>query len=306
MSALTLTGAPKVAVRQHRLTLRLFTAAVLLTGALTVALAVLASTSDEDRGAARIGRGSLDYLLLAAQTPMALLPLLVGAFVAGPLVARELENGTYTWLWTQSVSPARWLATNVTIAALVAATGSAVLAAVFRLGAENAGSPRFRPLTEGIYGMIGPVTVGYSLLGVGLGVLLGMLIRRTVPAMVAAAVAVTVVNQIFVRSLRDELWPVVTIDLKDDLAGSTSHHVVEDGVMTATGGKVPLDACFSDGRSIEGCAKTHQGVSFYADVHPESHFWPLQLIETGILIAVAALAVAVAFRVLDKRHGGSA
>lgn len=41
----------------------------------------------------------------------------------------------------------------------------------------------------------------------------------------------------------------------------------------------------------------------YHDYHPASHFWPLQLVETGILLALAALAVFAAFRVLRRLHG---
>ncbi|MEU6015011.1 hypothetical protein ABZ826_13465 [Streptomyces sp. NPDC047515] len=41
---------------------------------------------------------------------------------------------------------------------------------------------------------------------------------------------------------------------------------------------------------------------YLVDYHPASHFWPLQLVETGILLALAALAVALAFRVLRRRH----
>ncbi|MEK8144329.1 hypothetical protein NKH18_28275 [Streptomyces sp. M10(2022)] len=42
---------------------------------------------------------------------------------------------------------------------------------------------------------------------------------------------------------------------------------------------------------------------WFYDYHPASHFWPLQLVETGILLVLAALAVALAFRVLRRRHG---
>lgn len=42
--------------------------------------------------------------------------------------------------------------------------------------------------------------------------------------------------------------------------------------------------------------------SQYLDYHPGSHFWPTQLIETGIVLALAALALFAAFRVLRARH----
>lgn len=40
----------------------------------------------------------------------------------------------------------------------------------------------------------------------------------------------------------------------------------------------------------------------YVDYHPESHRWPLQLVESGILLAAAALAVYLAYRLLRRLH----
>jgi hypothetical protein len=39
--------------------------------------------------------------------------------------------------------------------------------------------------------------------------------------------------------------------------------------------------------------------------HPSAHFWPLQLVETGIVLAVAALATTAAFLVLRRRTGAA-
>lgn len=45
----------------------------------------------------------------------------------------------------------------------------------------------------------------------------------------------------------------------------------------------------------------HDITAHYLDYHPASHFWPVQLVETGILLALAALALTLAFRVLRRR-----
>ncbi|MFF4253995.1 hypothetical protein ACFY1L_22600 [Streptomyces sp. NPDC001663] len=39
----------------------------------------------------------------------------------------------------------------------------------------------------------------------------------------------------------------------------------------------------------------------YANHHPQSHFWPMNLVETGILLTIAALATTAAFLVLGHR-----
>jgi len=61
---------------------------------------------------------------------IAFVPLLIGMFWGGPLVAREIEQGTYRLAWTQSVSRGRWLATKLGIFLLGAAAVAAILTAV--------------------------------------------------------------------------------------------------------------------------------------------------------------------------------
>jgi hypothetical protein len=46
----------------------------------------------------------------------------------------------------------------------------------------------------------------------------------------------------------------------------------------------------------------HSGLTdFWATYHPESHFWPIQLVESGVVLAVAGLATAAAFALLRRR-----
>src|SRR5215470_9702610 len=42
-----------------------------------------------------------------------LVPVLVGVFLGAPLVARELERGTFRLIWAQSVTQLRWLLVKV-------------------------------------------------------------------------------------------------------------------------------------------------------------------------------------------------
>src|SRR6266540_2110085 len=69
------------------------------------------------------------------------LPLLVGMFFGGPLVAREVEHGTHRLVWTQGVSRLRWAIVKF---GLVGASAVAVLA-----------RPRFRPTVERRFPVLG-------------------------------------------------------------------------------------------------------------------------------------------------------
>src|SRR6202034_3009374 len=121
-----------------------------------------------------------------------LLPALIGAFVGAPVLARELETGTFRYAWTQGFGRWRWaLAKLVALAVvLVAAAGafSVLLSWCYQpyLAAGNQ--------DLGIYGNSALVTVfglravtfpAWTLAVFAIGALAGMLIRRVVPAIVA-------------------------------------------------------------------------------------------------------------------------
>ncbi|MFG2622528.1 hypothetical protein ACGFXC_33430 [Streptomyces sp. NPDC048507] len=205
-----------------------------------------------------------EYVALA----MAALPLFLAAFAAGPLIARELESGTYRLQWTQASSPARWLASRLAVpvvAVLLVLPSFALSAAWIRRGSLDTWYP-VQWYDTFVYAAIGPAGVGYALLGIAFGVLAGLLVGRTVPAMAVALAAVGVVGTALVL-LRPRLWPAA--EGRPGGAGVWQTPAAADGA----------------GR-----------------YHPESHFWPLHLVESAILLALAGAAVFAAFALLRRRH----
>jgi hypothetical protein len=113
------------------------------------------------------------------------IPILAGAFLGAPLLARESENGTAGLAWTQGVGRTAWLLAKVTpiaVLLIIAAVGVG-LEVRWRLAQLACGLPvtwapayfDLRPLP-----FAGWVTAGFSL-----GVFLGAVIRRSVPAIAA-------------------------------------------------------------------------------------------------------------------------
>ena len=112
-------------------------------------------------------------------------PALIGIFWGAPLIARELETGTYRLAWNQSITRTRWLATKLGIigAATVATTGLLSLAVTtWANRIDVAAGDRIMPE---LFGARGIVPIGCAIFAFMLGVTFGMLIRRTIPAMVA-------------------------------------------------------------------------------------------------------------------------
>ncbi len=243
----------------------------------------------------------LRWALDVTATGLLLLPLAVAALTAGPLIAREMETGTYRLAWTQSVTPARWLAAKVLLAAVVATAGTALVIGAFRVTRKPAAANDFQMLWDSpVYAAMGITTLAYGLLAIGVGALTGLLVRRTVVAMSVAGLA-TGGLMLLVTTLRPHLWPVATLSALGD---QQDLWILQQGKLTASGKRLFWEDCYGlPGTSPEQCMADRGAVGEFHDVHPSSHFWPLQLVETGIVLALAAAVVAAAFWLLRRRHG---
>ncbi len=149
-------------------------------------------------------------LQIALSALLLIVPALVGVFFGAPLVARELEAGTYCLAWTQSVTRVRWLVVKLAVVGLASsllAGGLSLMVAWWANPINIVNQSRFSPAN---FGMFGIVPFGYALFAFALGVTINVLFRRMLPAMattlvgyVAARLAVTVwIRPHFVAPLR--------------------------------------------------------------------------------------------------------
>ena len=137
-----------------------------------------------------VDRG-LQYAVMAL---VLVVPALIGMFWGSPLIAHELETGTFRLAWTQSVSRTRWLLTKlglVGLASFLAAALLSLMATWWLSPVDKVNADRFG---GGNFGVHGFVPGGYALFAFALGVTAGLVIRRTLPAM-----AVTLVGFVAAR-----------------------------------------------------------------------------------------------------------
>ncbi len=119
-------------------------------------------------------------------------PVLIGAFVGAPLLAGELETGTFRFAWTQGFGRWRWaLAKLVLLAVVLAAAAGACGVLVswyyqpyFASGNQALGLYQIPALVT-LFSLRGVAFPAWTLAAFVIGALAGMLIRRVVPAIVA-------------------------------------------------------------------------------------------------------------------------
>lgn len=315
-----LRGPARLVIRQHR---RAFQLLILLTVLAVTGLVAVALWAGHDADAfARTGchvdtvttercaqatreyidgQFRLNHTQAVAALLLALLSAAYGAFMAGPAIGRELESGTHRLAWTQSVSPARWLTAKLAVPATLIVACTLVLTATctwFSTRNEFNPAPWY---DGGVYGTTGTLPVAQALSGLALGTLAGLLLRRTFASM-AVAVAVQGIALQGLHTVRDHLWPVAHRSYSLTGSNSGSMWVLDTGFRTGNGERLPRSSCFPTHEDTRACLNALGVTGRYVDYHPESHHWPLQLVESGILLVAAAVAVYASYRLLRRLH----
>ncbi|MGW4372926.1 ABC transporter [Streptomyces albidoflavus] len=251
-------------------------------------------------------------LLQQSQNVLLLVPLVIAAYAAGPLTARERELGTHHLLWTQSAaSPVRWLRSTLALSSVGVAVGAVLLVMVYRTAlAPVDGAWGVGGWVPGGYVGSGPVLVAYCLLGLAFGVCAGTLIGRALPA-IFAGVAGTGLLLVAGTFGRPWLWPVSTVvtpfsegrgawpspgtDWPEGAAVRGQWLVTGDGV------RIDPASCTAPTGGIKECGVRAGVESWLVEFHPLSHRLPLQLVESGLVLLLAVLAAGAAFLVLRRR-----
>jgi hypothetical protein len=253
---------------------------------------------------------------------MYLVPALIGIFWGAPLIARELESGTHRLAWNQSVSRTRWTVVKLGLVGLAAVATAGLLSLMIGWWASPIDSAMHfgQPFSGAYLPRLGPVVfaargvapLGYAAFAFALGVTAGVLIRKTLPAMavtLAIFAAVQIVMPIYVRpylipavhatapfnAFENNQMNLTSPGNRMTLLGNFSRPgawILSNETVTPSGqlftgpagpaclGNSPPNACNVWVNTLH----LRQEVSY----QPASRFWPLQFIETGIYLVLAA------------------
>jgi hypothetical protein len=251
------------------------------------------------------------------------LPALIGAFVGAPILARELETGTFRYAWTQGFGRWRWaLAKLVLLAAMVTAAAGAVSVVFswyyqpyFAAGNEGRFLTALSPLSSGLFDLRGIAFAAWTLAAFAIGAFAGLLIGRVVPAIVATLVAYAGLAVAVGTSLRQHyLAAVITRNVNVPGSALILRQWWNKGDEFAFG-RAPLSLLeqicppppagvnrgnFSKEGFVGHCLSQH-GYTRWTSYQPASRFWPFQFIEAGWLLALSLLLIAATVWLVHRR-----
>ena len=252
--------------------------------------------------------------LLSKVAYLNFLPMLVGIFWGAPLVAREMETGTYRLAWTQSITRQRWLSSK--LALFVVSTVALGAAFSLLLGwwlhpfAQLQFGGGYSRMSQDSFDFQGIVPIAYSLFAFSVGAAAGAIARRVLPAM-AITFAVYLPLRLWVQSLRAHFATPLAIKyqaLTTSPRSGLGDWVIQSRIVNGAGRTVSDQTVFSAcgvGPSTQKAdvfrclaASGYRQIDLY---QPASRFWAFQAIEFAIFAGLALLLLVITLLWVTRR-----
>jgi hypothetical protein len=246
-------------------------------------------------------------------------PAVIGAFAGAPLLARELESGTFRYAWTQGAGRMRWVVTHLVTGALGVAVISAAFGALITWYDHPLVASGIEPrLHTSEFPLTGVAVVGWALAAYALGVLVGLVSRRVVAALAATLALWTGLAFLAADVLRAHYQtPLATRRLQlagGDLpiqqwwthggtrasAAQINQVLQAIGVQSSNGGG-NFDARPGSATIDPVQYLLNHGYSQWTSYQPDSRYWPFQWIEFGWLATVSLLLLAATLWLVRRR-----
>lgn len=247
------------------------------------------------------------------------LPAIIGAFAGAPLLARELESGTFRYAWTQGMGRTRWGIGLIVSGVLGVTVLSAALGMLLTWYYQPLIAADIQQrLHVNVFPVTGIAVVGWALFAFTLGVLVGLLTRRVLPALALTFAAWTGLA-FLAGTARDhyatplatsnqQLAPgAVPIDQWWAHGGVRVTNAQINQVLQSTGlqidggGYVPAAPGSSNVDPVQYLLQ--HGYLQMTSYQPDSRYWQFQWIEFGWLAVLSVLLISVSIW-LVRRHPG--
>jgi hypothetical protein len=233
-------------------------------------------------------------------------PVLAGVFVGGPVLARELETGTFRFAWTQGCGRLRWAVTKLALLAIAVTAAAQAFSLLFTWYFQ----PWFAKDLDGslapqLFDLRGIDLAAWTLLAFALGVAAGALIKRTVPAIAAALAAWTGLDFATFMVLRKHYQaPLLVKGANQSVSGIGNDWIIGQWYTGPNGKPVsqqtvrnvvahaPASVQNSQNPNVATAYLSAHHYAQWASYQPASRYWHFQFIEGGWLLALSLILLA--------------
>ena len=241
------------------------------------------------------------------QYGLVVLPALAGAFIGAPLVAREIENGTYRLAWTQGVTRTRWIFTKLALL-FVPLMGAAAVVGILDVILINHMGTQANQWDW--FDQQAPLIVAATVFALALGVASGAVIRRSIPAMAVTLIGVVAVRFCLGVLARAHYMSPILFSSHDPFgntgvgANPSAWWIDQPVYHDASGLTIEGSQAFPFNGGSPGDVVAYwkdHGISLVQYYQPGDRFWAFQTIESGILLVLAAVLLGFAIYWVTRR-----
>jgi hypothetical protein len=223
-------------------------------------------------------------------------PVLAGVFAGAPILARELEAGTFRFAWTQGAGRSRWTFARLALPAVTVTAAAALFSQVFGWFYYPIFATRDSMFAPAYFQLTGIAFAAWTLAAFAVGALAGVLIRRVVPAMAAAMAAWTGLLLATLLYLRRH-YETALIARNSGMGAPGIGPWVISQWWTAPNGKAVTGA----NQIIALINNPHHGYTEWTVYQPAVRYWHFQFVEGGWLVALSLLLIAATIWVVRRR-----
>jgi ABC-2 family transporter len=239
-------------------------------------------------------------------------PPLIGAFIGAPVLARELETGTFRYAWTQGFGRWRWTVGKLVVLAVAVAAVTGAFTVLFAWYNQPwAAAGYVTPFSARVFDLLGVAFAAWTLAAFAIAVLAGMLIRRAVPAIAATLAAYAGLAFATGLWLREHyIAPLVTSSPNPPgSAWAISGWYTKGGAfafgdhgygIASTARQLCGGPCNGQSGSLGQLLAQH-GYTHWTSYQPGGRFWAFQWIEGGWLLALSVVLIAIAVWIVRRR-----
>jgi hypothetical protein len=248
-----------------------------------------------------------------AQTVSSLLlavPVLLGVFLGAPVLARELETGTFRFAWTQGCGRLRWAVAKLTLLALVIVAATAAFTGLFTWYYHpflvDGQVSRLLPLA---FGLLGVAFAAWTLVAFAIAACAGALFRRTLPAMAVSLIVWMVLaigtaaqlRQHYEAAIAVKGWNVSSGWVVSQWITAPGGKVLSQGALNSLAQQAPASVQNSHAPDAFQNWLTQRHYTMWTAYQPDARFWHFQLIEGGWLLALSGVLLATAVWLVRRR-----
>ena len=232
-------------------------------------------------------------------------PIIVAAFLAGPIFSRDFERGTHRLVWTQGITRLRWVVSKLAIVTGVAVVAGLIVASVggltheFMLGSTGPWAA---------FDFQTPVVVSYLVFAVTLGAATGVLLRRTVAAMLASLLVFVGLRLLVEVKLRPHFLPMLSSPTGGPNVTPPPQDAWQLGsryLSASSGADFPQEQFNALMRNFHGgdlyaYLRSNDVVAFNY-YQPADRYWLFQSIESAIFLGLSLVLVLVTVWLVRRR-----